>query len=264
MKSLFKYMGIAAILFGGFYYTEKMSNIVINNSSLVNEINKSSGDYNVEAVSAVITKDYIIPGLNGYAVNVLKSYNNMRYLDTFNSYYLEYDKIVPEVSIENNKDKIIKYGNESKRSVSLIIKDNIDVLNYSVKQNLSITRLIDNKTFDSSNRYEQINNDYLEYNKVETMLNNNNINQNICYVDNNIKDICLKNKKYLVEASLILNNYNLASVKDKIRSGYIIYINDNVNLTNFKLLLNEINYHDLKIINLSELISEENKIVNNK
>ena len=255
-------MGIAAILLVGFYYTEKMSNIVINNSSLVNEINKSSSDYNVEAVSAIITKDYIIPGLNGYAVNVLKSYNNMRYLDTFNSYYLEYDKIVPEVSLENNKDKIIKYGNESKKSVSLIVKDNIDILNFSTKQNINITRLVDSNTFDKNSKYEQINNDYLEYNKVETMLNNNNINKNICYIDNNIKDICLKNKKYLVEASLTLNSYNLASIKDKVRSGYIIYINDSVNLTDYKLLLNEINYHDLKIINLSELISEENKITN--
>ena len=72
------------------------------------------------SVSAIIEDDYIIPGLNGYAVNVLKSYNNMRYLDTFNSYYLEYDKITPEISLENNKDKIIKFGNPSKNNIALV------------------------------------------------------------------------------------------------------------------------------------------------
>lgn len=257
MKNLFKYMGIALVLLVSFYYTEKMSKIVVNNSSLVKEINRNSKDYNVASVSAIIEDDYIIPGLNGYAVNVLKSYNNMRYLDTFNSYYLEYDKITPDISLENNKDKIIKFGNPSKNNIALVIQDNQDIINYASSMGIKITRLVDSKTFDKNSIYEQINNDYENYSKVEAMLDNNNVNKNICFVSKNIKDVCLKNKKYLVEASVSLNNYNLASIKDNLKSGYIIFINDNVSLTDFKLLVKQINYQDLKINYLSELITEE-------
>ncbi len=257
MKNLFKYMGIALVLLVSFYYTEKMSKIVVNNSSLVKEINRNSKDYNVASVSAIIEDDYIIPGLNGYAVNVLKSYNNMRYLDTFNSYYLEYDKITPEISLENNKDKIIKFGNPSKNNIALVIQDNQNIINYANSMGIKITRLVDSKTFDKNSKFEQINNDYESYSKVEAMLDNNNINKDICFVSKNIKDICLKNKKYLVEASASLNSYNLASIKDNLKSGYIIFINDNVSLTDFKLLVKQINYQDLKINYLSELITEE-------
>ncbi len=257
MKKLFKYLGITSILLFGFYYTEKMSSIVVSHSSLVSEINENSSNYNIEPVSAVIEDNYIIPGLNGYSVNVLKSYNNMRFLDTFNSYYLEYDKVIPNISLENNKDKIIKFGNSGKNSVAIIVQDNIEILDYVKEKNIKITRLVDRHTYDRSMTYEQINNDYEQYNKVEAMLNNANINRNICFVNNNIIDICRENKKYLVESSLTLNNYNLASIKDKIKSGYIIFINNNVSLTDFKILVRQIYYQDLDIIYLSNLITEE-------
>ncbi len=257
MKNLFKYIGLGTVLLFSFYYTEKMSNIVVNNSSLVSQINDNIDKYNIKAVSAIIDDDYIIPGLNGYSVNVLKSYNNMRYLDTFNSYYLEYDKVMPNISLENNKDKIIKYGNKNKKSVAIIVKNNFEIIEYANKNNINITRLVEYTTYDSKAKYEQINDDYIKYKQVERLLNNTNSNKNICYVTNNIIDICKDNKKYLVESSLTLNNYNLASIKNNIQSGYIIYINDNVTITDFKLLLKQIYYQDLKISYLSELISEE-------
>ena len=257
MKKIFKYIGLSAILLFSFYYTEKMSNIVTNNSKLVMEINDNISNYNIEPVSAIINDNYIIPGLNGYAVNVLKSYDNMRHLDTFNSYYLEYDLTKPSISIDNNKDKIIKYGNSSKNEVAIIIKNNKEILNYIEKNNLNITRLVNITTFNNLAKYEQINSDKDNFKKLESLLNKNNVNKNICFLDNNIKNICIDNKKYLVEPSLILNNYNLSNIKDSIKSGYIIYINDNVNLSDFKILMRQILYKDLNIVSLSKLISEE-------
>ncbi len=257
MKYLFKTLGIMIILMLGFYYTNQMSKLVINKSSLVELINENSKNYNIDPVSAIIEDDYIIPGLNGYSVNVLKSYNNMRYLDTFNSYYLEYDKVIPNISLENNKDKIIKYGNKSKKSVAIIVKDNLEIINYAKEKQIKINRLIDYNTYDINATYEQINNDYEEYKKVELMLNNGNKNKNICYINNNLIDICKKNNKYLVTSSVTLNNYNLASIKDNIKSGYIIYINDNVSLVDFKILVRQIYYQDLNILYISELIREE-------
>jgi len=257
MKNLFKYMGLTSVLLFSFYYTEKMSNMVINNSDLVMEINENSDEFNIEPVSAIIEDDYIIPGLNGYTVNVLKSYDNMRFLDTFNAYYLEYDTVNPSISLENNKDKIIKYGNKGKNAVSVIVKDNINIIEYSKEKNIKITRLVDFNTFDKNAKYEQLNNDYINFKKLETIFNNANVNKNICLINKNLLDICKNNKKYLVEYSLELNNYNLSSIKDNIKSGYIIYINDNVNLTDYKILIRQIYYQDLDIISLSNLIKEE-------
>ena len=257
MKSLFKYIGIFAILLFSFYYTEKMSNIVINNSSLMQEINQIASDYNITPVSAVISDNYITPGLNGYTVNVLKSYNNMKALDTFNSYYLEYDKKLPDVSLENNKDKIIKYGNKNKLSVSLLVQNNQEIIEYAESKNIAITRLVTNETINSKASYEQINNDNINFMKVENVLNRENINKNICIINNNLQEICQKKEKYLVEVTNILNNYNLIEIKDNIQSGTIILIGDNVNLSDFKILVRQILYQDLKIISLCELISEE-------
>lgn len=257
MKKLFKYIGLSSILLFAFYYTEKMSAIVTNNSKLVMEINDNSNNYNIKAVSAEINNEYIIPGLNGYTVNVLKSYDNMRYLDTFNSYYLEYDIVKPSISLDNNKEKIIKYGNSSKKMVSIIINNNKEILEYVKSNKINITRIVDIDTFIADASYEQINGDYNNYKKLESLLNKYNINKNICYINNSIKDTCINNKKYLVEASITLNNYNLINVRDNIKSGYIIYINDNVSLSDFKILLRQIYYQDLSVVSLSKLISEE-------
>ena len=257
MKKLFKYIGLSAFLLFAFYYTEKMSDIVTNNSKLVMEINDNSNNYNVESVSAIIDDNYIIPGLNGYTVNVLKSYDNMRHLDTFNSYYLEYDIVKPSISLDNNKEKIIKYGNSSKKMVSILINNNKEILEYIKTNKINVTRIVDINTFLSNALYEQINGDYNNYKKMELLLNKYNINKKICYINNYIKDICTNNKKYLVQASITLNNYNLINVKDNIKSGYIIYINDNVSLSDFKILLRQIYYQDLSIVSLSKLISEE-------
>ena len=257
MKNLFKYIGLSAILIFSFYYTEKMSSVVINNSSLMTDINNKSIDYEIEAVSAIIEDEYIIPGSNGYAVNVLKSYDNMKFMDTFNSYYLVYDVVKPNISLYNNKDKIIKYGNKNKNGVSLVITNNHDIEEYAKEKNVKLTKLVDIYTFDKTSVFEQINNDYINYKKVDKALTINNINKDICIINSNIIDICKNEKKYLVEKNLILNNYNLSSIKDSIKSGYIIFINDNVSLADFKILLRQIYYQDLDVISLSNLIKEE-------
>lgn len=257
MKNLFKYVGIISILLFSFYYAEKMSNIVINNSGLVMQINKNVEEYNTAPVNATINNSYIIPGINGNNVNVIKSYNNMKALNVFNEHYLVYDKVVPNISLENNKDKIIKNGNKIKNSISILVENNINIIEYSIDKNINITRLINYDTYDKYAKYEQINNDFNNYKKVEKLLNNNNLNKNICIINSSNFDFCKENKKYLVDKTVELNNYNLSNIKNSIQSGYIIYVNDNVNITDYKILIKQIYYQDLDIINLSELITEE-------
>ncbi len=97
MKNIIKYIGIFVIMLIGFYYTEKMNDVVINNSSLMLEINSKENDYKIDAIDAFIEDNYIVPGLNGKKVNVLKSYDNMKGLNTFNSSFLEFDIIRPTI-----------------------------------------------------------------------------------------------------------------------------------------------------------------------
>lgn len=257
MKNLFKYIGLISILLFSFYYTEKIGNMVMNNNSLVLEINNKTDEYNIEPVSAVIDDEYIVPGLNGYNVNVLKSYNNMKFLDAFNAYYLVYDKVTPDVSLENNKNKIIKYGNADKKSVAIILNNNEEILAYSKEKKINITRLITSDNVDRNSTYEQINNDYEDYSNLDTTLKNINKNTNICVINQSILSICQSKNKYLVEPSFTLTRYNLATIKSKIKSGSIILIEDDVSLADYKILIRQIYYQDLDIVSLSNLIKEE-------
>lgn len=255
MNNNFKYIGIISILLFSFIYTNYLSNKIMYKNDLVKEISDKSSNYNVLPVSAIIENNYITPGLNGESVNIIKSFNNMKDTHTFNSNYLKYDKVIPDISINNNKSKIIKYGNSYKNSVVILVSNNIEFINYANEKDIKITRLITYDTFDKNVKYEQINNDFENYDDVEKMLNNNNLNKNICIY--NKEEQCLNNNKYLVEPSIIINTYNYYEYKDKVKSGYIIYIKDEVSLSNIKLLIKELNYKGIKVIYLSKLISEE-------
>lgn len=255
MKNLFRCIGLISILLFSFYYTEKVSDIVINNSYLVSEINKVKENYEIEAVSAEITDEYIVPGIVGSNVNVLQSYNNMKSLNVFNEYYLVYDKVYPNISLENNKEKIIKSGNKQKNAVAIIVQDNEDILKYSQEKKIKLTRLTIYETFNKESFFEQINNDIHNYQKLEKLLDINNLNTNICYLKDDINEYC--SKKYKVIETVNLNKLNVGNIIKSVSSGYIILISNNVSLTDYKLLLKQIYYQNLNVVPLSSLISEE-------
>ena len=251
MKKFVKQILLIVILLTSFYYTGKMNDLIIKKTKLMEDINNDREEYDILSVDAVIENDYIIPGINGKSVNVIKSYDNMKELNVFNEEYLKYDVSIPRVSLNNNKSKIVKYGNSSKNQIAILVGNNLDIIKFSDEYNISISRLIDYNTFDKNNRYEQINNDFINYDNVEKMLNNNRMNTNICVVNVNNLDFCKDNNKYLVEATIILKNNNIAKIKNSINSGYY------VNLIDYKLLIRQIYYQNLNIVPLSKLISED-------
>ena len=71
--------------------------------------------------------------------------------------------------------------------------------------------------------------------------------------NNSFLKLCQKKKKYLVKPTLTLDESNIIAVKEKLTSGSIIYLKD---ITYLDCLLEYIKSKDLKIIYLSELISE--------
>lgn len=258
MKKFFKFFGICALMLFSFYYTEKIALYAHSKSPIMEEINNAKDNLYVSSVNAEIYDDYITPGLNGLEVNVNSSFSNMKSFDAFNSYYLVFDQIKPEISLENNKNKTIKQGNKRKRAISFILEDNKEIYNYLKSNNIKANVLVSLDSYDKTETFEILNNEINEFEKLETLLNKAELNNNICFIKNVNKNYCIKKEYYLVINNKELNGSNIASIKSDIESGDIILIKSSSKLDDFKLLLNQIKYQDLTIMYLSELITEEN------
>ena len=226
-----------------------------NKSPIMQSINEIANDYKVQAINASISGDYITPGICGRMINKTKSYVNMKSFGIFNEYYLIFDEIKPDISLQDNKDKIIRQGNASKKSVAFLLEDNEK---YLEENNIKASLLITEDNYQKNSFFEQINNDLEKYNNIESLLNKNNINKNICYVKTLDNEFCQKNQKYLIEETFSLNSQNIVEAKKNIQSGAIILISKNAKLEEFKLLIKEIQFKGLNIVPISELITEKN------
>ncbi len=240
-----------------FYYTEKIALIVLNKNPLMQSIEKEKENYEVVAVDALILGDYIIPGINGLAVNARDSFYQMQEVEAFNEYYLVYEQVKPEISLEDNKDKIIKRGNKQLKQVSFILEENNEVSDYLKTNQYKASMLVKASTYEAKSYFEVINDEVKGFNSLENTLNLNKENKYICVVNKDNYDLCLKNNNYLVEPTLTLNKTNYIDVKNGLDSGVIILITGGARLNDVKLLLKEIKFKNYEIVYLSELISEE-------
>lgn len=253
----FRNIGIIAITLFSFYYTEKIANLTLENNEIYKSIKEESSGYEVASVNAKIEDDYIIPGLNGKTVDIKDSYYNMKDINVFNSYYLIYDTSYPEVTLENNRDKIIKQGNGLKQSVAFVLEYDKDLLNFFKDNKIEASVLVDTSSFNKDETLEQINNESDKFNNLEALLNKYSNNVNICYINDKNDQICRKNKKFLVKSDKVLNNSTFKDIKNNIMSGDIYYVEKNMDKNNLKLIINSILYKDLDIVRLSKLLSEE-------
>ena len=258
MKRFFEYIGGIAIVAFSFVYTEKAAIIVQGKNPVMQSIVENESDYNVASVNATIEGNYIIPGSNGIQVNINKSFRKMRNLKVFNDYFLVLDEVTPDISLSNNKDKIIRKSNNSKNAISLIFESSSQTSEYAIKQNLlvNIALSVDNQSL--INSYEYINGakSAATFSNIETILNKHKLNKNICLINENNIELCKKNNKYLVESTHILDGSNLVTIKSHINNGDIIFIKDSANLSDLQIILQQIKYQGLSIKPLSDLISE--------
>ena len=252
----FKVIGVMSILVFSFFLTDFVTDFAINNNSLMQTIKSISDNYQVESVNALIDGNTIIPGIKGKSVDEMESYLNMKDFGVFNENYLIYTSIIPDVSIENNKDKVIISGNKNIRQVSILINDNNNIVKYSKDNSLSYTKLV--KLKDEIDNHENINIESTseKFDDLDTILNRNKLNKNICLLNYSNIEKCINKKYYIVKYSIEITNNNISNSLNSIENGYIINIDDNLSLENFKLLIKYINSKDLKIVYLSELIKE--------
>lgn len=257
MKKIIKYFILATICISSFYITEKVALNVKMKNPIISDINKLKEEKNIDYINCIFIDDtYVIPGLNGREINVDKSFQKMKNQAEFDENLLVYNQIKPSKSIEDNKDKIIIRGNNKKNSISLVFSNEGNLSKYLLQKDYKINILIDEEKYNL--KYEMINNSNKEdvYNNIEKYLNKNKVNSNLCMIKSNVSKLC-KNK-YLFKPSLTINHSNFSSELKKIKSGEIIYIENTLTLDELNLLINQIEYQSLRIIPLSELISEIN------
>lgn len=251
----FRLLGIMSLLVFSFYLTDFVTELAINSNPLMQNIKKNVDTYAVESVDAIIEDNTIIPGIKGKKVNEMESFLNMKDFGSFNINYLIYDFYNPEVSLEDNKDKIIISGNKSIRQVSILIKNNKNIIEYLNDNEINYSKLVSiNSTLDKENI--NIESNQKEYKDLDTLLRKKDLNKKICILDySNVKE-CKDNKYYIVKPSVIINNSNIISNINNINNGSIILIDDNLKLENFKLLVNKMKSNDMKFVYLSEIIKE--------
>lgn len=256
MKKLLECLGLLAILIFSFYYTNKAAILARNANPIMKNINEVKTSKAVASIDAVIENGYIIPGLNGKAVNELNSFNKMRPYNIFNEYYLIYDQVPPKISLEDNKDKIIINGNKEKKQISLVMESNNNT-NYLNQKKIKYSLLV--TLGNIVNNSELINNENTKFNELDKELTKKEINKHICLVNSsvNLKE-CRKKNYYLVEAKEF-NKNNLSNFKNEIGNGSIIKINKGLSSLEVEIIVNYIKSKGLEIVYLSDLISEENR-----
>lgn len=258
MKKYGKYILFSILVLLSFYTTNKTANLVRNQDPILKEIRNISLEKKEDFVNAVIEDDYIIPGMYGSIIDELKSLAKMKEQDIFNNLYLVSQPIKPDISLSDNLDKIIIKGNSKKQQVSFVIDENSSkkIKDYLVKNSIKASLLITKDNFSKDSYFEQINNDFKNYKELDKTLKKNKINTNICVLDNNNSNLkfCKSKKKYLVKPGMFLDNANIIEIKTKLDSGSIIYIKD---ATYLDCLVEYIKSKDLKIVPLSQLISEK-------
>ncbi|MDY5873416.1 MAG: hypothetical protein SPK36_01280 [Bacilli bacterium] len=258
MKKYGKYILFSILVLLSFYTTNKTANLVRNQDPILKEIRNISLEKKEDFVNAVIEDDYIIPGMYGSIIDELKSLAKMKEQDVFNNLYLVSQPIKPDISLSDNLDKIIIKGNSKKQQVSFVIDENSSkkIKDYLVKNSIKASLLITKDNFSKDSYFEQINNDFKNYKELDKTLKKNKINTNICVLDNNNSNLkfCKSKKKYLVKPGMFLDNANIIEIKTKLDSGSIIYIKD---ATYLDCLVEYIKSKDLKIVPLSQLISEK-------
>ena len=255
MKKIKTAVVIILMLFS-FYLSDKITSLAINKNPIMEKSKENSKSLTVMSENAIIKENTIIPGINGKEIDQEASFFKMREFGAFNNTFLIYKDIKPNISLEDNKDKIIIKGNHKKREVSIIIEDEEYLKNYFYKKNIDVTIMAKIKTRFNDFEYINAENTKKSFDDLESILKKNKINKKICIINFSNIEACKEKDYYLVDATITVNNSNLINNKKEIQNGSIILINNNLSKENLNILLNQINYLDLKVVYLSQLIKE--------
>lgn len=286
-KKYTSYLGVLVLALFSFYYTDKAVDIVKRNDPIMKKILSNASNYYIDPVSAIINGDEISSGINGQKVNIEKSYQKMKNINTYNETMLVFDEVIPNVTITNEFDKYIVGGNESKMQVSLVFKvsDNyyIDYVNdILLDKNCLATFFIDGNVVENNmgqvlelsrngNQIENLGYDGSYSNNKIGWTNNmiaslTDSDTRFCYTDyknSNIIDLCSKYNMYTVKPTISVDKYPFSTVKNNLNNGSIISFNLNdITIKELPSIISYIKQKGYDIVTLTNLINEE--MVNEK
>jgi len=247
---------IIILMFFSFYLSEQITTLAINKNPIMISINKNSDDLTVMGIDAQIKDNTIIPGIAGKIVDKEASFFKMKEFGTFNETFLVYKNIKPNISVEDNKDKIIVQGNDTLRQISIIIDDVDTLINYFEKENIEVSILSNLNTNFNNKEYLNAEKSKNNFNDLESILKKHNLNKKICIINKSNIELCKEKKYYLIDPTIKVTNTNIYESKKELKNGVIIYFDKNITKKSLDIMLNQIKYLDLKIVYLSQLIKE--------
>ena len=280
MKNIVKLMGLFVLIGFSFFYTDKILEVIREEDKIMIEITRVEADYKVSPVDAVIIGNTIVPGIEGKTVNIMNSYNKMKTSGIFNEQLLEFDRINPDISLKDNKDKFIVRGNGAKNMVSIlfVINNNLyfDKINEIFSSRDVVTNYFINYSYliENSTKIKEVNNhEFYSYgNKGEyspdNLLFSNNLLTRIrgkdaiyCLssdMNNSVLDLCSNNNLYTIVPTIVGGNNPYNIVKANLNSGSIILLSMNSEtISELSIIIDYIKGKGFKIVGLSELLSEE-------
>lgn len=222
MKKITKILSIFSLTIFSFYYTNKIALFTQDSSDLKKEIYTYSENYMDKGIDAKVDGNTIVPGINGKKVDVNRSFKEMSKINTFNENSIIYLDIKPNISVDDFPNKVIKYGNNLKNAISIIIE----------KKNIY------KELFDSSN----IKYTYLEENKYCIRINSSD---------------CTNSNKRIVEPSFMLDSNNYLDNISNLKAGSIIYISNNIDSIYIMDFINKISFFNINTLTLEDHLSEK-------
>ncbi len=246
MKKILQVIGLVSLICVSFIVTEKAVRVVKEGDQIMIEIKKREEVTKIEPTDAVVSGMTVIPGLSGSIIDVEKSYEKMKRYGNFLESLLEYKKITPSVSLSKNYDKYVISGNPKKNMVTLIflVENDADVepfIERLEKTNTKATFFLDGNWFEKNNAkvLELIEKGYevgnLSYNRdyqdssfvwMDTIIKKiGKQKQSYCYSEKENKDdllICAMNKNHTIMPSIVIGNYPLKEIKEKLTAGSLI------------------------------------------
>lgn len=281
LKKYTSYLGVLVLACFSFYYTDRAVDIVKRNDPVMKNIVANYNKFLIDPVSAIINQDEMIIGMNGKKINIDKSYQNMKKINSYNESMLVFDEVIPDISLNNNYDKYIVSGNISLSRVALVFKvDDISYINtvnnILLDKNIVATFFIDGNVIENNmnqvlelvsngNEIENLGydgtysiNKFAWTNNMISSLTNK--DTKFCYTDyknSDILNLCSNYRMHTIKPNVSISNYPFSTVKKELENGSIISFNLNdIIVKELPTIISYIKQKGYDLSTLEELISE--------
>ncbi len=274
MKKIFQYIGILCLTGFSFYYANKVAKLLNGEDTVMKNINEYAQKYDTKCIEGYITDEGVVLGISGLIVDTESSYSQMKGIG-FDTSLIDYKENPCVVSKTNNKDNYIIRGNDSKKSVSLIInitngKNLKKIVEVTKTKNVNISFMINNTFLENNKTYisELINSNYDFLYKGESeeefklfLKNIKSIKKDIetfCIYQNSEDTLnyCYKNDINTIKVSKIYSSNYLSNIKTGLNKGdFIIMDESSVLSTEVGVIINYIRSRGLKVVTITKHLS---------